>query len=71
MQFKLGSGIPEGMNEFKACDFLCGCGRARLRKRSKTVYILNVTKVTEEQLKNNIEITNISQSPASPVVGKP
>lgn len=69
MQFKLGSGIPEGMNELKlAISYADAEGAAQ--KESKTVYILNVTKVTEEQLKNNIEITNISQSPASPVVGE-
>ncbi len=69
MQFKLGSGIPEGMNELKlAISYVDAEGAAQ--SEPKTVYILNVTKETTEQLKNNIEITNISQSPASPVVGE-
>lgn len=69
MQFKLGSGIPEGMNELKlAISYVDAEGK--VQSEPKTVYILNVTKETQEQLKNNIEITNITQSPASPVVGE-
>ncbi len=69
MQFKLGSGIPEGMNELKLLiSYVDAEGAAQ--SEPKTVYILNVTKETQEQLKNNIEITNITQSPASPVVGE-
>ena len=69
MQFKLGSGIPEGMNELKL-EMTYEDAEGAAQSEAKTVYILNVTKETEEQVKNNIEITNISQSPASPVVGE-
>ncbi len=69
MQFKLGSSIPEGMNELKLLiSYVDAEGAAQ--SEPKIVYILNVTKETQEQLKNNIEITNITQSPASPVVGE-
>lgn len=69
MQFKLGSNIPEGMNELKiAASYVDAKGNAQ--SETTTVYILNVTKQTQEQLKNSIEISNISQSPANPVVGE-
>ncbi|MDE7325286.1 MAG: hypothetical protein K2N63_03255, partial [Lachnospiraceae bacterium] len=64
MQFRLGSGIPEGMNELKlVMDYVDAEGASQ--SEPKTVYILNVTKETEEQVKNNIEITNISQNRAT------
>lgn len=69
MQFKLGSGIPEGMNELKlAASYVDAKGNTQ--SETTTVYILNVTKQTQEQVKNSIEITDIVQSPASPVVGE-
>jgi len=74
LQFKVGSAIPEGTNVLKLkliVSYVDADGTMHDGKDTpQEINILNVTKVTEEQLKNNIEITNISQSPASPVVGE-
>ncbi len=69
MQFKLGTSISEETNVLKF-DMTYTDAENTTYSEPKTIHILNVTKETEEQGKDNIEITNISQSPASPVVGE-
>ena len=73
MQFKVGSAIPEGTNALKLkliVSYVDANGDTHNGKDTpQEINILNVTKQTEEQTKDNIEITNISQSPASPVDG--
>lgn len=69
MYFRLGSSIPEGMNELKlAAAYVDANGTSQ--KESTTVYILNVKQITQEQVKNSVTISNITQSPAQPVVGE-
>lgn len=74
LQFKVGSAIPEGTNALKLkliVSYVDANGDTHNGKDTpQEINILNVTKQTEEQTKDNIEITNISQSPASPVVGE-
>ncbi len=69
LQFRVGSNIPEGMNELHlAASYIDANGTQQ--KETTKVYILNVKKVTEEQLKNDIVISDIVQSPSSPLVGE-
>lgn len=69
MKFRLGSSIPEGMNELHLAASYVDANDAQ-QKESTTVYILNVKKVTEEQIKNSVAISGISQSPSSPIGGE-
>ncbi|MDE7299893.1 MAG: hypothetical protein K2N94_13905, partial [Lachnospiraceae bacterium] len=73
LQFRLGSSIPEGMNRLNiAASYVDANGDAQ-PEETKEIYILNVKNVKkepEEQLKNDIVISDITQSPASPVVGE-
>ncbi|MBQ9118850.1 MAG: hypothetical protein IJY09_02195 [Lachnospiraceae bacterium] len=69
MQFRLGTQIPEGMNPLKlAAAYVDANGNPQ--KEETTLYVLKVTQVSTEQVKNSIAISNISQSPESPVVGE-
>lgn len=69
MRFRVGSGITAGMNELKlAASYVDANGTSQ--KESTTVYILDVRQVTEEQVKNNVSISGISQSPEVPMVGE-
>lgn len=69
LYFRLGNGISEGMNELHIAVAYTDADGAS-RKEETTVYVLNVKQVTKEQIKNSIAISNISQSPAVPLVGE-
>lgn len=68
MKFKLGNGIPEGMNELKIGMNYTDAGKNK-QAESATIYVLNVRKPSAELLTNDVTITNMVQSPEKPYPG--
>lgn len=70
MQFRIGNNVTDGTKKLNIGISYIDANGDLSPEKSTEVYILNIKGVTKEELKNDIVISDIVQSPSSPLVGE-